>query len=76
MALVQQTTTILPHHITQHPLTMEQQGCQPIAEKNSALNVMEMDMSNTMEELDAMAKGIKNLSIRTKSAVLNELYDV
>ena len=33
---------------------------------------MEMDMSNTMEELDAMAKGIKNLSIRTKSAVLNE----
>tara|TARA_R110002072_G_scaffold135219_2_gene276386 strand:+ start:379 stop:753 length:375 start_codon:yes stop_codon:yes gene_type:complete len=28
---------------------------------------MEMDMSNTMEELDAMAKGLKNLSIRTKS---------
>ena len=26
-----------------------------------------MDMSNTMEELDAMAKGLKNLSIRTKS---------
>ena len=33
---------------------------------------MEMDMSNTMEELDAMAKGLKNLSIRTKSAALNE----
>jgi len=33
---------------------------------------MEMDMSNTMEELDAIAKGIKNLSIRTKSAVLDE----
>ena len=29
-------------------------------------------MSNTMEELDAMAKGLKNLSIRTKSAALNE----
>ena len=33
---------------------------------------MEMDMSNTMEELDEIAKGIKNLSIRTKSAVLDE----
>jgi len=33
---------------------------------------MEMDMSSTMDELDAMAKGIKNLSIRTKSAALNE----
>ena len=31
-----------------------------------------MDMSSTMDELDAMAKGIKNLSIRTKSAALNE----
>ena len=28
---------------------------------------MEMDMNSTMNELDAMAEGIKNLSIRTKN---------
>ena len=38
--------------------------CQQTAEKYSALNVKEMDMSNPMNELDKLASGLEKLSIR------------
>lgn len=38
--------------------------CQQTAEKNCAINVMEMDMNNPMNELDKLANGLEKLSIR------------